>query len=135
MESKNFDINYTGSLQTQMIHLKSGTIVHTDAPVDNNGKGSCFSPTDLVASALCSCMLTIIGIHFSKNGRELSEISCEVKKVMASGPRRIAEVHIDFDFKENNFSEQELQTVERIAMSCPVANSLSADLKVITNLG
>ena len=134
MQDKNFDVQYKGQLITEMIHLKSGSLITTDAPVDNNGKGSTFSPTDLVASGLCACMLTVIGIHFNKQGRELNEISCEVRKVMASNPRRIAEVHINFDFGANNFNESEYEKVKDLAMNCPVANSLSPEIEVITNL-
>lgn len=134
MQDKNFEVHYKGQLITKMVHLKSGSVIATDAPVDNNGKGSTFSPTDLVASGLCACMLTIIGIYFDKKGRELKDVSCEVKKVMTSQPRRIAEIHIDFDFGSNTFEEDEYKKIKELAMNCPVANSLSPDLKVITNL-
>ena len=132
---KNFEITYTGNLRTQCVHLKSGSVIETDAPTDNNGNGERFSPTDLVATALCSCMLTVIGIYFEKRGQELKDVKCEVQKVMASDPRRIAEVHIDFDFGENELDAQQYQKIHRVADTCPVANSLSTDIRVITNLG
>ena len=131
---KNYEIVYTGSLRTVATHLKSGSEISTDAPLDNNGKGEKFSPTDLVASSLASCMLTIIAINFSKKGRELSDIKCDVQKVMASAPRRISEIYIDSDFLENELSEDDYRLIEKLANACPVANSLSADVKVITNL-
>lgn len=134
MESPDFQVTYTGELHSQLVHLKTGTTIETDAPVDNNGKGACFSPTDLVASSLASCMLTILGIHFQKKNRELTPIRCGVKKIMASEPRRIAEIHVSFDFGDNEFSKEEYKTIERLSMACPVANSLNPDLKVVTNL-
>jgi uncharacterized OsmC-like protein len=117
------------------VHLKSGSIIETDAPTDNNGKGERFSPTDLVATALCSCMLTVIGIHFEKKGIHIKDIHFEVQKVMASNPRRIDEILINFDFGANQFSEKEFQIIHKVADSCPVANSLSKDIKITTNLG
>ena len=131
---KNYEVIYTGALRTVATHLKSGSEIVTDAPVDNNGKGEKFSPTDMVAASLASCMLTIIGINFSKKGRDLSDVKCDVQKIMASSPRRIAEIHINFDFLENDLSAEDYQLIEKLAKACPVANSLSPDLKVITNL-
>lgn len=133
--TKNYDIIYKGQLRTEMIHLKSGNLVFTDAPTDNNGKGETFSPTDLVAAGLAACMLTVVGIHFNKLGRELDEITCEVAKLMGSNPRRISEVHINFDFGSNQFSAAEMEKVIELALGCPVARSLSSEVKIVTNLG
>lgn len=132
---KNIEIRYTGNLRTNCEHLKSGSFIETDAPTDNNGKGERFSPTDLVATALCSCMLTVIGIHFEKKGIQLKEIHCDVQKIMASNPRRIDEIVIHFDFGSNQFSEKEYKVIHKVADTCPVANSLSSDIKITTNLG
>ena len=93
---KNYTVQYLGDLRCETEHLKSGSKLLTDAPVDNNGKGECFSPTDLVATALTTCILTVVGIHFRKQGRELTPIHCDVKKIMAANPRRIEEVMIHF---------------------------------------
>jgi len=132
--TKNIDVTYTGLLRTEAVHIKSNSRLTTDTPTDNNGKGEKFSPTDLVATSLASCMLTILGIHYQKKGIELSEIKCEVQKIMASNPRRIEIIKIQFDFGTNTFDSSEYKTIERLAMSCPVSNSLSTDLKIETNL-
>lgn len=134
MENNNYTINYKGDLRVEMTHLKSNTTIFSDAPVDNNGKGNAFSPTDLLASSLTSCMLTIMGIHFEKKGRKLTEISCEVKKVMTSNPRKIAEIHIEFDFLANTFDEADMRAIRHIIKTCPVSLSIHPELKVITNV-
>lgn len=133
MESPNFTVDFEDELITTATHLYSGTKIKTDAPLDNNGKASSFSPTDLVSAALASCMISIIAIHLEKQGRKLLPVKSQVKKVMAANPRRIAEIHIEFDFGTNNFSSDELETLERIAHACPVAKSLNVDLKIFTN--
>lgn len=132
--NKQFDIHYLGSLRTESTHLKSGTKIMTDAPVDNNGKGEMFSPTDLVASSLVSCMLTIVGINFEKSGRDLGKVNCEVEKVMASNPRRIAEIIIEFEFENKDLTASDYQLIHHLADACPVAKSLHPDLKITTNL-
>ena len=134
MENYNYSVDYIGELRCRLVHTKSGVEIVTDAPTDNNGKGESFSPTDLVASGLAACMLTVIGIHFNKEGRALNEIPCKVRKIMASNPRRIAEVHVEFDLSQNDFTKEELNKIYDLAYGCPVANSLSSDLVVKTNL-
>lgn len=134
MEKIDYKIKYEGALRTTSIHLRSGEKINTDAPVDNNGKGSAFSPTDLVAVSLATCMLTVVGIYFDKRDRKLSEIRCDVAKRMASDPRRIAEISIVFDFCDNVFNEDDFKAIKRVAMSCPVANSLSPEIIIATNL-
>ena len=131
---KNYTIQYVGDLRCEARHLRSDSELATDAPIDNNGKGERFSPTDLVATALTTCILTVVGIHFRKKGRELTDIHCDVKKVMASNPRRIEEVIIHFDFKDNSFSDEEMHEIRHLVHNCPVADSLSPDLKITTNL-
>ena len=131
---KKYQINYEGDLRVSMEHLASGTIINTDAPVDNNGKGQSFSPTDLLASSVVSCILTIAGIHFQKKGIELKPIHCAVNKVMYSEPRRVGEIHIDFDFTSNDFGDKELKIMQQIVKTCPVSSSLNKEVKIITNL-
>lgn len=133
MEDHNFTVDYEGELVTKAVHLFSGTTITTDAPLDNNGRASAFSPTDLVSVALVSCMLSIIAIHYNKKGTSLQPIHSKVKKVMASNPRRIAEIHIEFDFAGNKFTKEEMQQLERLAHACPVAQSISNEIKIITN--
>ena len=90
---------YEGELRTQATHLQSGKTIYTDAPVDNQGKGDAFSPTDLVATSLASCMLTIMGIVARRDGILLKGAVAEVEKIMAKDPRRIGEIKIKFIFK------------------------------------
>ena len=134
MENKNYTITYEGNLRVQLIHEKSGSIVHTDAPLDNNGKGAAFSPTDLLTASLVSCILTIAGIHYEKKGISLSPIVCEVKKVMYPNPRRVGEILIEFEFGENEFDEKDIEIFKRIVDTCPVTNSLNPEILIQTNL-
>ena len=112
----------------QSTHLKSSNVIITDAPTDNNGKGNAFSPTDLVASALCSCMTTVMGICANKNQFDLPNSTAHVTKVMSSHPRRISKIIIEINFEKNNLSEQNVEKLIAVAKGCPVAQSLSADL-------
>jgi putative redox protein len=122
-------ILYNGQLRTTATHLQSGTVIHTDAPVDNNGKGESFSPTDLVATALGSCMLTIMGINASKNGWNIEGTKVSIEKIMGTEPRRITEVKVVFDFPgDNGLGEKERTILERAALTCPVAKSVHPDL-------
>ncbi len=120
-------IIYQGELRTEAEHLKSGKTVITDAPTDNQGKGEAFSPTDLVATALGSCMLTIMGIKARDRQLDIEGTRCEITKVMASAPRRISKVAVTISLP-NTFSEDERKVLERAALHCPVAKSLHPDL-------
>lgn len=120
---------YTGELRTKAKHLRSGNEIITDAPVDNQGKGEAFSPTDLVAGALASCMLTIVGIKARDNGFSIEGARTHVTKVMADNPRRISEVKIEFTFPPNNYSEKQKQLIKNSARACPVAKSIHPDIK------
>lgn len=126
--SHSIENKYIGELRTQSTHLKSSDIILTDAPVDNNGKGDAFSPTDLVASALCSCMTTVMGICAEKNNFELPKSTARVTKVMESHPRRISKIIIEIDFDKNNLSDQQIEKLIAVAKGCPVAQSLNSDL-------
>ncbi|NBV06875.1 MAG: OsmC family peroxiredoxin [Proteobacteria bacterium] len=121
---------YLGQLRTESVHLKSGNTLITDAPIDNNGKGEAFSPTDLLATSLAACMLTIMGIVAEKNSLNIKGVACDVTKIMsATGPRKVVEIVIEFNFAKNNFDEKQKQILRDAAYSCPVALSLAADLK------
>lgn len=123
------EILYNGQLRTTATHLQSGTEIQTDAPVDNNGKGEKFSPTDLVATALGSCMLTIMGINAAKNGWNIEGTKISIEKIMGTEPRRIVETKVVFNFPENHgLGEKERTILERAALTCPVAKSLHPDL-------
>ena len=119
---------YVGELRTESTHLKSSNVIITDAPKDNNGKGNAFSPTDLVASALCSCMTTVMGICANKNQFDLPNSTAHITKVMSSHPRRISKIIIEINFDKNNLSEQNIEKLIAVAEGCPVAQSLSSDL-------
>jgi uncharacterized OsmC-like protein len=126
---KTSKIVYTSNLRTEATHLKSGKTIITDAPVDNNGKGEAFSPTDLLATSLGCCMVTIMGIVANNNNINIDGTSIEITKVMESNPRRVSEVIVEFKMNGNPYSDKEKQLLENAARTCPVAKSLSADLK------
>ena len=126
--SHSIENKYVGELRTESTHLKSSNVIITDAPTDNNGKGNAFSPTDLVASALCSCMTTVMGICANKNQFDLPNSTAHVTKVMSSHPRRISKIIIEINFDKNNLSEKNVEKLIAVAKGCPVAQSLSADL-------
>ena len=126
--SHSIENKYVGELRTESTHLKSSNVIITDAPTDNNGKGNAFSPTDLVASALCSCMTTVMGICANKNQFDLPNSTAHVTKVMSSHPRRISKIIIEINFEKNNLSEQNVEKLIAVAKGCPVAQSLSANL-------
>tara|TARA_A100001234_G_scaffold104327_1_gene91770 strand:+ start:1464 stop:1871 length:408 start_codon:yes stop_codon:yes gene_type:complete len=126
--SHSIENKYVGELRTESTHLKSSNVIITDAPTDNNGKGNAFSPTDLVASALCSCMTTVMGICANKNQFDLPNSTAHVTKVMSSHPRRISKIIIEINFDKNNLSEQNVEKLIAVAKGCPVAQSLSSDL-------
>ncbi|HEY4337624.1 MAG TPA: OsmC family protein [Puia sp.] len=124
---------YEGELRTVAKHLQSGTEITTDAPTDNQGKGERFSPTDLVATALASCMATTMGIKTRESQVDLRGMKLSVQKIMAADPRRISGVNIVFDFPEGQVYDDKTRTIlERIAHTCPVMVSLHPDLEVKT---
>ncbi len=123
-------IIYNGDLRTTMTHLQSGSTVITDAPTDNHGKGEAFSPTDLLATALASCMLTTMAIGTMTRGINIDGASAAVTKVMsAAPPRRVAKVEITITMPDKNYSEQEKELLEKIALACPISRSLHPDLE------
>lgn len=123
-------IIYQGDLRTEMTHLQSGTVVETDAPVDNNGKGERFSPTDLVASALGSCMLTIMGIAAKTHSINIQGTEMEITKVMTEAPRKIGEIIVNVNVKgQDSYLQKERAILENAALTCPVFLSLSEDTK------
>jgi uncharacterized OsmC-like protein len=125
-------VTYLGDLRTSSIHLQSGSEIISDAPIDNNGKGESFSPTDTVANGLASCMFTVMGIKAREMDVNFSGATAEVTKVMAAEPRRISEIHVVFTM--NLEADEKTKTIlERTAMTCPVFYSLHPDIeKVVT---
>lgn len=120
---------YLGDLRCESVHTPSAKALTTDAPVDNNGKGETFSPTDLLATATLNCMITIMGIKANQSGIDISGTSGKVDKIMASEPRRVGELNIEINVPNANLSEKERIILERAAMHCPVMESLSDSIK------
>ena len=125
-------VYYSGELRTVITYLQSGEAYITDAPTDNEGKGEAFSPTDLIATGLANCMLTIMGIIAKRQSLDIEGTKAEVTKIMGTEPRRISEIKIDFFFPRSydNDSKQLLQTS---ALNCPVAKSLANELTQTIN--
>ena len=126
---KTSKITYAGNLRTESIHLNSGNKIVTDAPIDNNGKGEAFSPTDLLATSLGCCMLTVMGIVANRHSIDIDGTTIEITKIMESNPRRVGEIIVEFTMPPNNYSDSDKELLQRTALTCPVAKSLSADLK------
>lgn len=120
---------YKGTLRTENIHTRSGSVVITDAPVDNKGKGEAFSPTDLVCTALSSCMLTTMGILAERENVDLTGLKTEVLKIMGSAPRKIEEVKITLSHESLQATEVQKQKLKNAALTCPVALSLHDSVK------
>jgi putative redox protein len=122
-------ITYKGDLECELVHNASHTSIFTDAPVDNYGKGSTFSPTDLVCAAAAACMMSIMGIAANRHNLDLKNTKIDVQKIMASDPRRISEMKIEIYFNANNFTDADKKILEHMAMHCPVLESLHPSIK------
>jgi len=124
-------IIYSGELRTNAVHIPSTNSIVTDAPIDNFGKGEAFSPTDLAATSLASCMLTVLGIYAQNNNIDMIGSNAEVTKIMSSdGPRRIAGIDVTLVIKTKELlNDQQKVILERVAKTCPVSLSLHPDLK------
>lgn len=120
---------YQGSLRTLSVHLQSGSEIITDAPIDNHGKGEAFSPTDLLATSLANCMLTIVGIAAKTHGFSIDGATAEVTKVMADNPRRVAKIGVVITFPPNGYVQKHKIIIEKAANSCPVIKSLHPDIQ------
>ena len=118
------EIIYLGGLRTEAVHLQSENRVITDAPTDNNGKGEAFSPTDLLATSLGCCMLTIMGIVADRNGIDITGTRVGIRKIMASNPRRVSGIVVEFRMPGKEYTEKERELLENAARTCPVAHSL-----------
>jgi len=125
-------VKYIGGLRTEAVHRASNNTIITDAPTDNHGKGEAFSPTDLMATSLANCMLTVMGIKAQNdNMPSIDGTTALVTKVMYSEPRRVGEIHVKITFPKNNFTEKEKKIYENTCYTCPVAKSLHPDLKQV----
>ena len=122
-----FEIKYLGGLRTSSIHIDSGSVINTDAPKDNHGLGETFSPTDMVCSALASCILTIMAIAVEKNGIDIKDTTATVKKTMGNNPRRITQIDVDLTFPKK-YDSKTKTILERAAYNCPVHHTLSKNV-------
>ena len=118
---------YSGNLRTESQHLQSGEIITTDAPTDNEGTGQAFSPTDLAATSLANCMMTVMGIFASHHNIDIEGARANVEKFMGINPRRIVEIKIDFYFP-NSYDTASKKLLEQAALNCPVSKSLSESI-------
>lgn len=123
-------VTYTGNLRTTCEHLRSGSTFITDAPIDNNGLGEAFSPTDTVATGLASCMLTVMGIKAKGLDVDLTDSFAEVTKYMAEAPRRISKIAVLLSLPEG-VSEKNRKILEHTANTCPVHQSLHPDIEKV----
>lgn len=122
-------VEYLGDLRTKMTHHLSGEIIYTDAPPDNQGKGNYFSPTDLLSSALATCMITLMGIKANQHQWDLTGTRAEVEKIMLSSPRRVGKIVIRLFIPGKALAESEKMILVNTAKSCPVALSLHPDVE------
>ena len=125
-------VEYEGQLRTVCTHLRSGNNFETDAPVDNNGKGERFSPTDLLATSLATCMITVMGIKARTMGFDLDGVKIEVEKIMKSEPRRVGGINLFFHIPDNlkNIEDKTKQILKHTGNTCPVQQSIHPDIEV-----
>jgi putative redox protein len=124
------EVKYLGNLRTACTHVQSGTEIITDAPVDNKGRGEAFSPTDLVATAYASCMITIMGIFCNEHEINFDHAEAKVQKIMGTAPRRIERIVIELDLTGNNWTVETAERVLRAGKACPVAKTLGDNVAV-----
>lgn len=120
-------VTYVGGLRTESVHLQSGSVVLSDAPTDNHGQGAAFSPTDMIANSLATCMLTTMAIKANAMGIDLSGSTAEVTKVMQSDPRKIAKIIVALSMT-GTLEDRDRTVLERVGHHCPVALSLHPEL-------
>ncbi|TXI82318.1 MAG: OsmC family peroxiredoxin [Flavobacteriales bacterium] len=121
-------VTYLGELRTEATHVRSGQTLTTDAPIDNQGRGEAFSPTDLLSTSLASCMMTLMGIAAREKGIPLNGLSARVVKHMAPPPRRVERIEVHLQLQGEGLGDRERAILENAARTCPVARSLREDL-------
>ena len=128
-------VTYQGELRTVCLHLQSSSKLETDAPVDNHGKGERFSPTDLLATSLASCMLTVMGIKAQEMKIDLKQLQMEVQKIMASEPRRVSEIKLNVKIPASlsELDNKSKTILKKTAETCPVFNSIHPSIRVEVN--
>jgi uncharacterized OsmC-like protein len=128
---------YNGDLRTTCTHLQSHSAFETDAPVDNNGRGERFSPTDLMATSLAACMITVMGIKARTMDFDLNEVRIDVLKIMKADPRRVGSIHLTFHIPDSlkNIDEKTKQILKNTGETCPVIKSIHPDIEVKVDWG
>lgn len=128
---------YNGELRTTCTHLRSGSYFETDAPIDNNGKGERFSPTDLMSTSLATCMITVMGIKARQMGFDLNDISIEVEKIMKADPRRVGGINLWFKIPDQlaDIDDKPKQILKHTGKTCPVQLSLHPDIQINIDWG
>ena len=124
-----YKTTYIGNLRTEAIHERSGKKITTDAPVDNKGKGEYFSPTDMVSTALCSCIFTIMGIKARENGFSIDGATAETTKIMRNDPRRIKEIQIQYDFTSIDLNDDQKELLRKLVKASPVPRSINPEIE------
>ena len=124
---------YLGDLRTECTHIQSGTKIVTDAPLDNQGKGEAFSPTDLLATSLASCMMTIIGIYCKNHQINFDSCTAEIEKIMGVNPRKVEKIIVHMDFTGNNWDSSTLEKVIIAGKTCPVAKTIEDSVLIEFN--
>lgn len=132
--AKTSSFEYLGDLKIIATHERSGIQLITDAPIDNNGKGSSFSPTDLLATSLGLCMTTIMGMAAQTHGFSMQGVRGDITKIMSDNPRKVSEVVVDLYFPDGEYTDKEKLIIQRCAKTCPVAFSLHTDLAQTVNI-
>jgi uncharacterized OsmC-like protein len=126
-------VTYNGELRNTAVHLRSGNMLTTDAPTDNNGKGEAFSPTDLLCTSLACCMITLMGIAAESKQIELGNIEAEIEKTMVSDPRRVSKIRIVLRIDNMGYGDREISILKNAALTCPVAKSLHPDIEQVVD--
>ena len=121
-------VQYSGNLRCEVIHTQSNTLLETDAPLDNKGKGERFSPTDLLCTSLATCILTTMAIAAQERNWKFEGVSAEIEKIMSSTPRRVGEIKIHFVFPDLGYDDLMKEKIQRYAHACPVSRSLHPDV-------
>ncbi|MEZ5014922.1 MAG: OsmC family protein [Chitinophagales bacterium] len=124
-------VTYSGDLRSEATHVRSGSVIINDAPPDNQGKGEAFSPTDMVATAMATCMLTIMGIAARRHEIDIKGTTVDVGKVMADNPRRISEIHCTLAIPDRGLSDKDKILLENAGRTCPVIQSLSPEIRKV----
>ncbi len=125
---------YLGDLKMSLKHHESNTVIITDAPVDNGGKGESFSPTDLCASSLATCAMTIIGLYANTHNIDVKGTKLDIVKIMSKDPRRIAKIEVTMHMPQNDFSEHHKKGIEHCINACPVHHSLHPEVEKVFNV-